>query len=187
MRTVPGMTILNPADSNEAYLAVEAALKMDGPCYLRFGRFAVPTVTDGEGYEFEVGRGVVLAEGTDVTLVATGFMVHLALEAREMLAAEGISARVVNIHTVKPLDSDLIAKCARETGAIVTAEEHSVIGGLGGAVAECVAEVCPVPVLRVGVEDKYGRSGKVPELLELYGLTSKNIAAKAKAAVALKK
>ena len=187
MRTVPGMTILNPADSNEAYLAVEAALKMDGPCYLRFGRFAVPTVTDGEGYEFEVGRGVVLAEGTDVTLVATGFMVHLALEAREMLAAEGISARVVNIHTIKPLDSDLIAKCARETGAIVTAEEHSVIGGLGGAVAECVAEACPVPVLRVGVEDKYGRSGKVPELLELYGLTSKNIAAKAKAAVALKK
>jgi transketolase len=114
-------------------------------------------------------------------------MVHLALEAREMLAAEGISARVVNIHTIKPLDSDLIAKCARETGAIVTAEEHSVIGGLGGAVAECVAETCPVPVLRVGVEDKYGRSGKVPELLELYGLTSANIAAKAKAAVALKK
>ena len=187
MRTIPGMTILNPADSNEAYLAVEAALKMDGPCYLRFGRFAVPTVTDGEGYTFEVGKGVVLAEGTDVTLVATGFMVHLALEAREMLAAEDISARVVNIHTVKPLDSDLIAKCARETGAIVTAEEHSVIGGLGGAVAECVAETCPVPVLRVGVEDKYGRSGKVPELLELYGLTSANIAAKAKAAVALKK
>ena len=187
MRTIPGMTILNPADSNEAYLAVEAALKMDGPCYLRFGRFAVPTVTDTEGYTFEVGRGVVLAEGADVTLVATGFMVHLALEAREMLANEGISARVVNIHTIKPLDSDLIAKCARETGAIVTAEEHSIIGGLGGAVAECVAESCPVPVLRVGVEDKYGRSGKVPELLELYGLTAKNIAEKAKAAVALKK
>ena len=187
MRTIPGMTIINPADSKEAYAAVEAALTTEGPFYLRFGRFAVPCVTDGPDYKFEIGKGVVLAEGKDVTIVATGFMVHLALEAREMLAEEGISARVVNIHTIKPLDNDLIAACAKETGAIVTAEEHSVVGGLGGAVCECVAERCPVPVVRVGVEDTYGRSGKVPELLELYGLTSKNIAAKAKAAIALKK
>ena len=187
MRTIPGMTIVNPADSHEAYLAVEAALTTEGPFYLRFGRFAVPTVTDIPDYKFEIGKGVVLAEGKDVTLVATGFMVHLALEARELLAAEGISAKVVNIHTVKPLDAELITACAKETGAIVTAEEHSVIGGLGGAVAECVSASCPVPVLRVGVEDTFGRSGKVPELLELYGLTAKNIAEKAKCAVSMKK
>lgn len=185
MRTIPGMTILNPADAVEARLAVKAALDFDGPCYLRFGRAAVPTIFDAD-YKFEIGKGVVLADGTDVTIVATGYMVHVALEARELLAAEGISARVVNIHTIKPLDEELICKCAKETGAIVTAEEHSVIGGLGGAVAEAVSAACPVPVLRVGVEDTYGRSGKVPELLEMYGLTVANIVAKAKAAVAAK-
>ena len=187
MRTIPGMTIVNPADSCEAYRAVEAALLTDGPFYLRFGRFAVPMLTNKEGYVFQVGKGVVLADGTDVTLVATGFMVHLALQARELLREEGISARVVNMHTIKPLDDALLAECAAQTGAIVTAEEHSVLGGLGGAVAESVAATCPVPVLRVGVEDTFGRSGKVPELLELYGLTAANIAAKARAAVALKK
>lgn len=185
MRTIPGMTVINPADAVEARLAVKAALDFDGPCYLRFGRAAVPTIFD-ETYKFELGKGVTLADGKDVTIVATGYMVHLALEARDLLAAEGISARVVNIHTIKPIDAELITACAKETGAIVTAEEHSVIGGLGSAVADVVCGACPVPVLRVGVEDTYGRSGKVPELLQLYGLTADAIAAKAKAAVLAK-
>lgn len=138
-------------------------------------------------YRFELGRGVKLAEGSDVTIVATGLMVHLALEAMELLKADGISAEVINIHTIKPLDTELIAASASKTGAVVTAEEHSIIGGLGGAVCESLAGTCPVPVLRVGVEDMYGRSGKVPALLEIYGLTAANIAAKAKAAVEMKK
>ena len=188
MRTIPGMTIINPADATEAYAAVEAAINFVGPVYLRFGRFAVPdySATLPE-YKFEIGKGVTYKEGRDVTIVATGFMVHLALEAAEMLAAEGIDAGVINIHTVKPLDTDLIVKAAKNSGAIVTAEEHTVIGGLGAAVCEALAEECPVPVLRVGVEDKYGKSGKVPELLEIYGLTAANIAAKARRAVELKK
>ena len=187
MRTIPGMTVVCPADAAEAHAAVEAALLHQGPVYLRFGRYAVPYVTDFDGYRFELGRGVVLAEGTDVTLVATGYMVHLALEARNLLKAEGISARVVNIHTIKPLDTGLILRCAAETGAIVCAEEHSVIGGLGSAVAETVAEGCPVPVLRVGVEDTYGRSGQVPELLELYGLTAAHIAECGRTAASLRR
>ena len=189
MRTIPGMSVICPADATEAYAAVEAALNHDGPCYLRFGRFAVPNLTPEivDDYKFEIGKGVTYREGKDVTIVANGYMVHLALEASDMLAEEGISAGVINIHTVKPLDNELIVKAARTTGAIVTAEEHTVIGGLGAAVCEALAESCPVPVLRVGVQDTYGKSGKVPELLELYGLTSKNIAAKAKAAIALKK
>ncbi|MBQ8907670.1 MAG: transketolase family protein [Clostridia bacterium] len=186
MRTIPGMVILNPADDVEATAAVEAALLYEGPVYLRFGRYAVPII-NGEGYKFEIGKGVTLREGKDVTLVATGLMVHLALEAAEMLEKEGISARVLNIHTIKPLDDALLIKAAKETGAIVTAEEHSVIGGLGSAVAETTSAVCPVPVLRVGVEDTYGRSGTVPALLEAYGLTAKSIYEKAKAALALKK
>ena len=186
MRTIPGMTIINPADAVEAKAAVEAALLYEGPVYLRFGRYAVPVI-NGEGYKFEIGKGVTLREGKDVTLVATGLMVHLALEAAEMLEKEGISARVLNIHTIKPLDDALLIKAAKETGAIVTAEEHSVIGGLGSAVAETTSAVCPVPVLRVGVEDTYGRSGTVPALLEAYGLTAKSIYEKAKAALALKK
>ncbi len=188
MRTIPGMTILNPVDSNEAYLAVEAALRHDGPVYLRFGRYAVPDLTsEREGYSFEIGKGVVLAEGTDVTIVATGLMVHLALLARELLAKDGISAAVINIHTVKPLDTELLCRYAASTGAVVTAEEHSVIGGLGAAVCEALSESCPVPVLRVGVEDTYGRSGTVPALLEAYGLTAANMAEKAKKAVSMKK
>ena len=186
MRTIPGMTIINPMDAVEARAAVEAALHIDGPVYMRFGRYAAP-ILNGEDYRFEPGKGVMLADGTDVTLVATGYMVHLALEAREMLAAEGISARVINIHTIKPLDGDILVNAAKETGAIVTAEEHNVIGGLGSAVAEAVAEAAPVPVLRVGVEDTYGRSGTVPALLEAYGLTKEHIYEKAKAAVSLKK
>ncbi len=188
MRTIPGMTIINPADATEAYAAVEAAINFVGPVYLRFGRFAVPnysaTLPD---YKFEIGKGVTYKEGRDVTIVATGFMVHLALEAAELLAAEGIDAGVINIHTVKPLDTELLVAAAKKTGAIVTAEEHTVIGGLGAAVCEALSEECPVPVLRVGVEDKYGKSGKVPELLEIYGLTAANIAAKARRAVELKK
>ncbi len=186
MRTIPGMTIINPMDAVEARAAVEAALNIDGPVYMRFGRYATP-ILNGEDYRFELGKGVMLADGTDVTLVATGYMVHLALEAREMLAAEGISARVINIHTIKPMDGDILVNAAKETGAIVTAEEHNVIGGLGSAVAEAVSETAPVPVLRVGVEDTYGRSGTVPALLEAYGLTKEHIYEKAKAAVSLKK
>ena len=186
MRTIPGMTIINPADATEARLAVEAALNFDGPVYLRFGRLAVPVMFDGD-YKFEIGKGVQLADGNDVTIIATGIMVDMALKAKDMLASEGISARVINIHTIKPLDEEIVVKAAMETGAIVTAEEHNIIGGLGGAVAETVCEKCPVPVVRVGVEDKFGHSGKVPALLELYGLTPENIVEKAKKAVSLKK
>ena len=187
MRTIPGMTVVVPSDAVEARAAVKAALEQDGPFYLRFGRFAVPVINDRPGYNFEVGRGVTLADGTDVTLVAAGIMVGMALEARELLAAEGISARVINIHTIKPIDRDLLAQAARETGAIVTAEEHNILGGLGGAVAETVGETCPVPVRRVGMNDTYGHSGTVPALLERYGLTPAHIAAEAKKAIALKK
>ena len=187
MRTIPGMVILNPADAREAREVVRAALEHDGPVYMRFGRFAVPTVTDLPDYRFEIGRGVMLADGTDVTIAATGYMVHLALEAREALASEGISARVLNIHTIKPLDQEILVRAAKETGAIVTAEEHNVNGGFGSAVCEALAESCPVPVLRVGVNDRYGKSGKVPSLLEEYGLTAAHIAEEARRAVSMKK
>ena len=188
MRTIPGMTIISPADADEAYAAVEAAINFYGPVYMRFGRFPVPNLTpEIKDYKFEIGRGVTYREGRDVTIVANGYMVHLAVEAAEILAKEGIDAGVINIHTIKPLDTALITEAANKSGAIVTAEEHNVIGGLGAAVCEALAESCPVPVLRVGVEDQYGRSGKVPELLEIYGLTAENIAAKARAAVSLKK
>ena len=186
MRTIPGMTILNPADAVEARLAVEAAIQMQGPCYLRFGRMAVSTLFD-DSYKFEIGKGVKLAEGKDVALIATGIEVEQALAARELLAADGISASVVNIHTIKPLDEDLIVAEAQTCGAIVTCEEHSIIGGLGGAVAECLMQKCPTPVLRVGVEDVFGRSGPAKELVSYFGLDAASIAAKAKAAVALKK
>ena len=189
MRTIPGMTIINPADATEAYAAVEAAINFYGPVYLRFGRFAVPNLTPEliPDYKFEIGKGVTYKKGNDVTIVATGFMVHLAVEAAEILAAEGISAGVINIHTVKPLDTELITAAAKATGAIVTAEEHSIVGGLGAAVCEALAESCPVPVLRVGVEDRFGKSGKVPPLLEEYGLTADNIVAKALKAISMKK
>ncbi|MBQ3015995.1 MAG: transketolase family protein [Clostridia bacterium] len=184
MRTIPGMTVISPADADEAYAAVEAAINYHGPVYLRFGRFAVPNLTSEiEGYKFEMGKGVIYREGKDVTIVANGYMVHLAVEAAEMLASEGIDAEVINIHTIKPIDSELLIASASKTGAVVTAEEHSVIGGLGSAVCDVLSENAPVPVIKVGVNDQYGRSGKVPELLEIYGLTAKNIAEKAKAAM----
>ncbi len=189
MRTIPGMTVVCPADATEAYAAVECAMRTYGPMYLRFGRYAVPDMTPEliPNYKFELGRGVTYRDGSDVTIVATGYMVHLALEASDILKSEGIDAGVINIHTIKPIDRDIITKAAERTGAVVTAEEHSIIGGLGSSVCEVLAETCPVPVLRVGVEDTYGRSGRVPELLQMYGLTADNIAAKARLAVRMKK
>ncbi len=186
MRTIPGMVILNPADATEARLAVEAAIKYDGPCYLRFGRMAVP-VLFGDDYKFEIGKGVRMAEGDDVSIIATGIEVDQALQARELLAAEGISAAVINMATIKPLDTALVIEEAARCGCIVTCEEHSVIGGLGGAVCEALAESCPVPVLRVGVNDTFGRSGPAKELVSYFGLDAATIAAKAKEAVKLKK
>ena len=188
MRTIPGMTVICPADVTEAYAAVEASLNFDGPCYLRFGRYAVPDLTPEllPDYKFEIGKGVIYREGSDVSLIANGYMVHLALEAADILAAKGISAEVINIHTIKPIDTELIEASARKTGAVVTAEEHSVLGGLGAAVCECLCERYPVPTLRVGVEDAYGRSGQVPELLEMYGLTAQNIADKALRVISMK-
>lgn len=186
MRTIPGMTIINPCDDVEARAAVRAAVDFEGPVYMRFGRLAVPVVNDRETYKFELGKGVVMKDGTDVTIVATGLMVNEALEAAKVLETEGISARVVNIHTIKPLDKELICKCAKETGVIVTAEEHSVIGGLGSAVAEAVTECCPVPVVKVGVNDVYGYSGPAVELLKKFGLSAENIIEKTKYALTLK-
>ena len=185
MRTIPGMVIINPADDVEARLAVMAAAEMDGPVYMRFGRLAVPRIFD-ENYKFEIGKGVYLKEGKDVTIIATGLMVERALQAAEQLAAEGIDAAVINMATIKPIDKDIIIDAAKKTGAIVTAEEHSVIGGLGEAVAAVVAETKPVPVLRVGVEDTFGKSGPALELLEIYGLNAANICEKAKTAIANK-
>ncbi len=185
MRTIPGMTIINPADYYEAKKAVAAAAAMHGPVYMRFGRLAVPTVFDDD-YKFEIGKANVLKDGTDVTIIATGLMVNEALIAYDMLASEGISARIINMATIKPIDREAVIAAAKDTGVIVTAEEHSIIGGLGSAVAEVVCETVPVPVVRVGVEDTYGRSGPAVELLKVYGLSAENIAKKAKEAVALK-
>ncbi len=189
MRTIPGMTVISPADAEEARHAVEAAILTKGPFYLRFGRYAVPNLTPElfPDYKFEIGKAVEYRPGRDVTIIATGYMVHLALLASDMLAEEGISASVVNMHTIKPIDRDMIIRKAAETGAIVTAEEHNIIGGLGSAVAEITSEVCPVPVVRVGVNDRYGMSGQVPELLEIYGLTKENIRDAARRAVSLKR
>ena len=187
MRTIPGMVILNPADHVESMAAVEAAIKHDGPVYLRFGRLAVPQLYDENTYKFELGKGVTLAEGTDATIIATGLMVPYALEARELLKNEGIDAAVINIHTIKPIDKELIAAAAEKTGAIVTAEEHNVIGGLGSAVAEVLCETTPVPMLRVGTQDVFGKSGKPAELLKEYGLSAENIAAQVKNVIAMKK
>ena len=186
MRSIPGMTVINPADDVEARAAVEAAINFQGPVYMRFGRFAVPVLYNKADYKFEIGKGICMKDGTDVTIVATGMMVSMALEAAKVLEDKGISARVINIHTIKPIDRDILVKAAAETGAIVTAEEHTVIGGLGSAVAEVVAEECPVPVIRMGVEDQFGPSGKGPPLLEMYGLTVANMVAKAEAAYAKK-
>lgn len=186
MRTIPGMTIVCPADGNETREAVKAIAEYGGPVYLRIGRMAVRTVTNRPGYRFELGKAVVLRDGGDATIVANGMMVQLALDAADKLAAEGIDARVLNVHTIKPLDTAAILAAADETGAIVTAEEHNILCGLGGAVAEYLSETRPVPVLRVGVADTFGKSGAPEALLERYGLTSDAIARKAKVAISMK-
>ncbi|SKB45397.1 transketolase [Lachnospiraceae bacterium] len=181
MRTIPGMTVVVPSDANETRLAVKAILEKKGPCYLRTGRPAVESVTDTfDGYKFELGKGVQLTDGNDVTIIACGLMVQRALNAQKILEKEGISARVIDMHTIKPIDRDIILKAAKETGAIVTAEEHNVIGGLGSAVSEVIASEYPVPVERIGVNDVFGHSGHPDELLEKFGLTAENIAEKAK-------
>ena len=187
MRTIPGMTVINPSDDVEAKAAVKAALEHDGPCYLRFGRLAIPVINNNPDYKFELGKGVTLRDGTDVTIIASGLPVYLAVEAADQLKAAGVSARVINIHTIKPLDKDLVVKAAKETGCIVTAEEHSVIGGLGSAVADAVTECCPVPVVKLGVNDVFGHSGPAAELLKEFGFTAENIAELAKKAISLKK
>ncbi len=187
MRTIPGMTIINPCDDVEARAAVKAALDFNGPVYMRFGRLAVPVINDRETYKFKLGKGVVLHEGTDAAIIATGLMVNEAVEAAKLLEVEGISVRVVNIHTIKPLDKQLVAECAVKTGLIVTAEEHSVIGGLGSAVAEAVTESCPVPVVKIGVNDEFGHSGPAADLLKEFGLSAENIVKTVKDAMKLKK
>ncbi len=185
MRSIPGMVILNPADDIEARAAVFAAAEHNGPVYMRFGRLAVPRIFD-EDYKFEIGKAVTLKEGSDVTIIATGLMVNEALEAAKALEAEGISAEVINMHTIKPLDNEAVVSSAKKTGCVVTAEEHNIIGGLGSAVAEVLAEEYPVPVVRVGVNDEFGKSGPAVELLHLYGLDAENIVKKAKIAIAKK-
>ena len=185
MRTIPGMVILNPADAVEAKACVEAALNHEGPVYLRFGRLAVPVIYD-ENHKVEIGKGSVIEEGTDVTIIATGLMVSIAMEANEMLKAEGISARIVNMPCIKPIDAELIKESAQKTGVIVTCEEHNIIGGLGSAVAEVVCESKPVPVVRVGVNDTYGKSGKAQELIPVFGLDAESVVARVKEAIKLK-
>ena len=187
MRTIPGMVVMNPADAVEARAAVEAAIKYDGPVYIRFGRLPVSVINDNDDYKFEIGKGVKLADGNDVTIVANGLMVEQALIAREILRGDGISASVVNIHTIKPLDVDLLVAEAQQTGAIVTTEEHNVLGGLGGAVAEALSEVCPVPVVKHGVPDQFGKSGAGKDLLEYFGLNAQGIVEKVKVALSLKR
>ncbi|HIQ86223.1 MAG TPA: transketolase family protein [Candidatus Scatomorpha gallistercoris] len=188
MSAIPGMVVVNPCDGPEMRKAVKALLDYEGPAYLRLGRMAVESVTDETpGYKFTLGKAALLRDGSDVTLAATGLMVQRALAAADILAAKGLSARVLDIHTIKPLDTEAILAAARDTGCIVTSEEHSIIGGLGSAVAAVCAENCPVPVVRHGVMDEFGRSGKALEVLEHYGLTAEVMAEKAERAIALKK
>lgn len=187
MRSIPNMTVISPADAVETRAAVKAAIEYDGPVYLRLGRLGVPVIFDENTYKFKLGKGVVVSEGTDVTIFATGLMVHTAIEAVKLLADEGISARLVDIHTIKPIDKELIMESAAKTGALVTVEEHNIYGGLGSAVAEVASQNCPVPLRIVGINDSFGRSGKPYPLLELYGLTAQNIVAKTKEAIAMKK
>ena len=183
MREIPGMVVINPSDDVEARAAVKAAYDHVGPVYLRFGRLAVPVINDTPDYKFEIGKGIVLKEGKDVSIFATGLEVSETLEAAKMLAADGIDAEVINIHTIKPLDEELIVAAAKETGKVVTVEEHSVIGGLGGAVCECLSEKAPVPVKRIGVNDVFGESGPAVALLEKYGLDGEGIYKQIKAFV----
>ena len=183
MRTIPGMVVINPSDDVEAKAAVKAALDHDGPVYLRFGRLAVPVINDNPDYKFELGKGVVLREGKDVAIIATGLCVSESLAAAEMLAADGIDAKVINIHTIKPLDEELVVAAAKETGKVVTVEEHSVIGGLGSAVCDALCAKLPAPVLKIGINDTYGESGPAAELIKKYGLDAKSIYERVKAYV----
>ncbi len=175
MRVIPGMTVISPLDDVEARAAVRAAYALDGPVYLRFGRLAVPVINDRADYKFEIGKGVTLRDGADLTILATGLCVSQALRAAESLKADGIDAGVINIHTIKPLDAELVVKAAGKTGNMVTVEEHSILGGLGSAVAEVLAEQCPVRMLRIGVQDVFGESGPAVQLLEKYGLDAGGI------------
>ena len=181
MRTIPGMVVINPADDVEAKAAVFAAYEHKGPVYLRFGRLAVPVINDNPEYKFELGKGIVLREGKDVAIIATGLEVAESLAAAEMLAADGIDAKVINIHTIKPLDEELVIAAAKETGKVVTVEEHSVIGGLGSAVCDVLSENCPTPVLKIGVNDVFGESGPAVQLIKKYGLDAEGIYTKVKA------
>jgi len=187
MRAIPGMTVLCPCDGNEMTAAVQALVDYNGPAYLRLGRLAVETVTDTlEGYHFEIGKGVLLRDGSDVTVVAVGMMVQSALEASKILEEEGISVRVIDMHTIKPLDGEILLAAAKETGCIVTSEEANIVGGLGGAVSEYLSTVCPVPVIRHGVEDEFGRSGAAQKVLDAYHLNAEGIAAKVREAMDIK-
>lgn len=187
MSAIPGMTVVNPCDGNEMRQAVLALIEYNGPAYLRLGRMAVETVTDTiDGYKFELGKVAMLRDGKDVTIAATGLMVQRALAAAELLSGEGVSARVLDFHTIKPLDGEALLAAAKETGCIVTTEEHSIMGGLGSAVAGFIGEHCPVPVVRHGVNDEFGRSGKAEQVLEAYGLTPAGIATKVKKALEMK-
>ena len=181
MRTIPGMTIICPADDVEARAAVKAAAEYVGPVYMRFGRLAVPVINDEANYKFEIGKGITLKEGKDVTIIATGLEVNESLEAAKLLEADGISAEVINIHTIKPLDKELVVASAKKTGKVATVEDHSVIGGLGGAVAEALSEEAPTKMLRIGMMDKFGQSGPAKALIEYYGLDGKSIYEKVKA------
>ena len=183
MRTIPGMTIINPADDVEAKAAVEAAILHDGPVYLRFGRLAAPVFNDKETYKFELGKGIKLTDGNDIAIIATGLMVSEALTAAEELKKDGINARVINIHTIKPIDKDIILEAAKDTGLLLTVEEHSVIGGLGSAVCDVVSESLPTKVIKIGVNDEFGHSGPAVDLLKEFGLSSENIVKTAKEAL----
>lgn len=183
MRSIPGMVVMNPADVIEAEAVVKAAYEIDGPVYMRFGRLAVPVINDRPDYKFEIGKGTLLKDGKDVTIVATGLCVTEALKAAEMLQKEGIDAQVVNICTIKPIDEELLVSCAKKTGKLVTVEEHSVIGGLGSAVCEALSEKAPTPVKRVGIQDVYGESGPALELIKKYELDAEGIARAVKAFV----
>lgn len=183
MRTIPGMTIINPADDVEAKAAVEAAILHEGPVYMRFGRLAAPVFNDADTYKFELGKGIKLREGSDISIIATGLMVSEALKAAEILAAEGVSAEVINIHTIKPIDKEIITATAAKTRKVLTVEEHSVIGGLGSAVCDVLAEICPTKVVKIGVNDEFGHSGPAVKLLEEFGLCADNIVKTAKAMV----
>ena len=181
MREIPGMVVINPSDDIEAKAAVKAAYEYVGPVYLRFGRLAIPVINDNPDYKFEIGKGVVLKEGTDLTIFATGLCVSSSLEAAEMLEKDGISAKVINIHTIKPLDEELVVSAAKETGKVVTVEEHAVIGGLGSAVCDTLSQKAPTKVLKIGINDVFGESGPAVELVHKYGLDAEGVYNKVKA------